>query len=140
MDVHRTLIRPVIMSHVFSDVLRVLKQLFMGCNCHAESDPRLFGQRFTGFPLRFHPEAGSGCSSPPDQSVSDPHVRHTHLHGGQVASMGSSKPAVGGALVDVDVLQINVHAHDAPERQEDSGRSRRMRRCLTKEGLSDKKS
>lgn len=51
--------------------------------------------------------------------LSNPHVRHTHLHGGQVASMGSSKPAVSGALVDIYILQINVHSHHTPARQED---------------------
>lgn len=34
--------------------------------------------------------------------------------------MGSSKPAVSGALVDINILQINVNAHHAPARQEDS--------------------
>ena len=44
----------------------------------------------------------------------------THLHSGQVASMASSKPAVSGALVDINILQINVHSHHAPARQEDT--------------------
>lgn len=34
--------------------------------------------------------------------------------------MGSSKPAVSGALVDINILQINVHSHHAPARQEDT--------------------
>lgn len=51
--------------------------------------------------------------------LSNPRVQRTHLHGGQVASMGSSKPAVSGALVDIYILQINVHSHHTPARQED---------------------
>lgn len=46
------------------------------------------------------------------------HVRHTHLHSGQVASMGSSKPAISGALVDINILQVYVHSHHAPAKQE----------------------
>lgn len=34
--------------------------------------------------------------------------------------MGSSKPAVSGALVDINILQINVHSHHAPARQENT--------------------
>lgn len=34
--------------------------------------------------------------------------------------MGSSKPAVSGALVDINILQINVNPHHAPARQEDT--------------------
>lgn len=44
----------------------------------------------------------------------------THLHRGRVAPVGSSEPAVGGALVDVHVLEANVHAHHAAAGQEDS--------------------
>lgn len=44
----------------------------------------------------------------------------THLHRGRVAPVGSSKPAVGGALVDVHILEANVHAHHAAAGQEDS--------------------
>lgn len=44
-------------------------------------------------------------------------VRHTHLHSGQVASMGSSKPAISGALVDINILQVYVHSHHAPAKQ-----------------------
>lgn len=44
----------------------------------------------------------------------------THLHRGRVASMGSCEPAVGGALVDVHILEVNVHAHNATAGQEDS--------------------
>lgn len=34
--------------------------------------------------------------------------------------MGSGEPAVRGALVDVHVLEANVHAHHAPAGQEGS--------------------
>lgn len=34
--------------------------------------------------------------------------------------MGSSKPAVNGALVDINILKINVNAHNAPAREEDT--------------------
>lgn len=34
----------------------------------------------------------------------NPHVRHTHLHSGQVASMGPSEPVVCGALVNINIL------------------------------------
>lgn len=44
----------------------------------------------------------------------------THLHRGRVAPVGSSEPAVRGALVDVHVLEANVHAHHAAAGQEDS--------------------
>ena len=51
---------------------------------------------------------------------SDRRVGRTHLHRGRIASMGSSKPSIRGALVDVNILQINVDAHHTPERQEES--------------------
>lgn len=44
----------------------------------------------------------------------------THLHCGRVAPVGSSEPAVGGALVDVHILEDNVHTHHAAAGQEDS--------------------
>lgn len=44
----------------------------------------------------------------------------THLHRGRVAPVGSSEPAVGGALVDVHILEANVHTHHAATGQEDS--------------------
>lgn len=45
---------------------------------------------------------------------------HAHLHSGQVAAVGSSKPAISGALVDINILEINVHSHHAPATQEAS--------------------
>lgn len=44
-----------------------------------------------------------------------------HLHAGEVTAMSPSKPATGGALVDVHVLQVHVHADDtaAKDREED---------------------
>lgn len=46
----------------------------------------------------------------------------THLHRGRVASVGPCKPAVGGALVNINILQIDVNAHHAPERQRERER------------------
>lgn len=44
-----------------------------------------------------------------------------HLHTGEITAMSPSKPAAGGALVDVDVLQVHIHADDAAaeDREED---------------------
>lgn len=44
-----------------------------------------------------------------------------HLHTGEVAAMRPGEPATGGALVDVHVLQVHVHADDAAaeDREED---------------------
>lgn len=55
-------------------------------------------------------------ASPWEQSASTLPLSLTHLHGGGVASVGSGKPAVGGALVNVNILQIDVNAHHAPAR------------------------
>lgn len=44
----------------------------------------------------------------------------THLHRGRVAPVCSSEPAVRGALVDVHILEVNVHTHHATAGQEDA--------------------
>lgn len=38
----------------------------------------------------------------------------THFHAGEVAAVGPSKPAAGGALVDVHILQVDIHPNNAP--------------------------
>lgn len=38
----------------------------------------------------------------------------THLHAGEVTAVGPSKPATVGALVDVHILQVDVHAYNTP--------------------------
>lgn len=43
----------------------------------------------------------------------------THFHTGEITAVSPSKPAAGGALVDVHVLQVHIHAHHASAREKD---------------------
>lgn len=44
-------------------------------------------------------------------------VRQTHFHAGEVAAVSPSKPAAGGALVNVHILQVDIHPDNAPARE-----------------------
>jgi hypothetical protein len=65
-----------------------------------------------------HPHAYTQTHS--NQSVSHASIRHSYLHSSQVASMGPSKPAVRRALVDVNILQIDVHSNHTPKTEEET--------------------
>lgn len=45
----------------------------------------------------------------------------THFHTGEITAVSPSKPAAGGALVDVHVLQVHIHTHNASAREKDGG-------------------
>lgn len=44
-------------------------------------------------------------------------MQPTHFHAGEVAAVSPSKPATGGALVNVHILQVDIHPHNAPARE-----------------------
>lgn len=44
-------------------------------------------------------------------------VKDTYFHTGEITTMSPSKPATVGALVDVQVLQVNVHTNNTSVRK-----------------------
>lgn len=48
-------------------------------------------------------------------------VEQTHFHTGEITTVSPSKPATGGALVNVHLLQVHIHTNNTPARKEKKG-------------------
>lgn len=54
-------------------------------------------------------------------------VEQTHFHAGEITAVSPSKPAAVGTLVNVHILQVDIHTHNAPARGK-TGRERDIMR------------
>lgn len=51
-------------------------------------------------------------------------VEQTHFHTGEITAVCPGEPATGGALVNVHVLQVHIHANDTPAGEKEGSKDR----------------
>lgn len=66
--------------------------------------------------------------------------KETYFHTGEIATMSPCKPAAVGALVDVHVLQVNVHTDNTSVNKKKKKTTRKQISRLTFEDAKNKKS